>query len=130
MRRSNRTLLAAGSVVAMVAIASACGPRQMVSAATHGTHATASPRVNELGRSELWAMHCTRCHNLRPRTEYSAEQWAVIVNHMRTIADLPGEDYRRLLEYLGDRAPVPAGTGAEVIARKEAAERPKAPQSP
>lgn len=55
------------------------------------------------GNAELWDMHCARCHNLRPRAEYSPAQWAVVVNHMRMVADLPGEDYRALLEYLADR---------------------------
>ena len=67
-------------------------------------------KVAALGRAELWEMHCTRCHNLRPRAEYSPAQWAIAVNHMRAVADLPGEDYRALLEYLADRQPATATT--------------------
>lgn len=59
--------------------------------------------VTSFGSAELWDMNCARCHNLRSRAEYSPAQWAVVVNHMRIVADLPGEDYRALLEYLADR---------------------------
>lgn len=38
--------------------------------------------------AEIWRTTCNRCHNARPATEFTAEQWPVIVNHMRTRADL------------------------------------------
>lgn len=98
-------ILVPATLCTVVAVVSACGARQ----APHAAFNAAAPRATspkaELGRAELWAAHCTRCHNLRPSTEYSPAQWAVVVNHMRTVADLPGQDYRSLLEYLADRAP-------------------------
>lgn len=101
-------ILVPATLCTVVAIASACGARQT----PHSVFAAAAPAASaaktakaELGRAQLWAAHCTRCHNLRPNAEYSPAQWSVVVSHMRTVADLPGEDYRGLLEYLADRAP-------------------------
>lgn len=104
MRRSSFLVLTA-TVGAAVAVAAGCAARATTVAAG------APPTSVELGRAELWAAYCGRCHNMRSRTEFSPTQWAVIINHMRTVADLPGEDYRRLLEFLGDRAPAPADSG-------------------
>ena len=95
-----RSVCLAGAVATIVA----CGARrpQGVTPAA-GAEPPEPVKATTLGRAELWEMHCARCHNLRPRAEYSPAQWAIVVNHMRMVADLPGEDYRALLEYLADR---------------------------
>lgn len=86
-------------------VASACATRQPLATKSVALAPPAATKAEQIGRAELWAAQCSRCHNLRARTEYSPAQWAVVLNHMRTVADLPGEDYRRLLEYLADRTP-------------------------
>ncbi len=41
--------------------------------------APATPKAG----AELWAENCSRCHNLRRPEQYSDQQWAVVVHHMR-----------------------------------------------
>lgn len=91
-------------LAAVALVVGGCGSQraQHARAGELSAHTT-GPKT--LGRAELWNAHCTRCHSLRPATEFNQTQWSVIVNHMRTVADLPGEDYRRLLEYLAGTAP-------------------------
>lgn len=103
----NSTILLLGALLAY-----GCATYQAEHGGATPATATAQARRSELGRAELWAAHCTRCHNLRSRTEYSAAQWAVIVNHMRTVADLPGQDYRQLLGFLSDWVPAPRADSA------------------
>jgi mono/diheme cytochrome c family protein len=50
--------------------------------------------------AELWAQNCIRCHNLRPPDSYSAEQWGVIVHHMRVRASLTAREHRAILRFL------------------------------
>lgn len=102
MTRWTRSLSVAGAAAALVA----CGaPRPQGGALAASAESREPVKAAALGRAELWGLHCARCHNLRPRAEYSPAQWAVVVNHMRVVADMPGEDYRALLEYLADRQP-------------------------
>lgn len=124
MRRSSTRGWSAALAVALL-VASGCAMQRteptpkLALASDPGVSKLASAsdkRTSELGRAELWSAYCGRCHNLRPQSEYSPAQWAVIVNHMRTIGDLPGEDYRRLLEYLGDRRMVPKARPMPTIA--------------
>lgn len=52
--------------------------------------------------AKLWPVYCAQCHNARPGSEFSADQWNAIVIHMRTLANLPAQDARALIEYLKD----------------------------
>ena len=71
-------------------------------------HATAAEKADaaentgrtEKGGTELWARNCRRCHNLRAPTSYSADQWEVVVNHMRVRAGLTAKDARKIEEFL------------------------------
>ncbi len=56
----------------------------------------------EKGAAELWAENCGRCHNVRSPKERSDRQWELITRHMRLRANLPGQDVRRILEFLKD----------------------------
>ena len=49
---------------------------------------------------ELWAANCYRCHNARQAQEFSDENWELIVDHMRVVAGLTGNEAKRILEYL------------------------------
>lgn len=61
-----------------------------------------APRTAEGAR--IWRMTCNRCHNLRPPTEYSQEEWPVIVRHMRTRADLSRAEAEAVTAFLQDAA--------------------------
>lgn len=111
-----------GTMVTALAV-SACATSQLSRGPGTVSLATRS-QGRPMGRAELWAAHCARCHNLRQRTEFSPAQWAVVVNHMRVVADLPGKDYRALLEYLADRTPDVLGE-PKIAATSGATPRPR-----
>jgi hypothetical protein len=50
--------------------------------------------------AQLWAENCTRCHYARPPTQYSAQQWDIIMTHMRLRADLTGHETREITKFL------------------------------
>lgn len=50
--------------------------------------------------AELWRATCSHCHNLRGAQEYTAQQWPVIVSHMRTRAEISRSDAERIAAYL------------------------------
>ena len=50
--------------------------------------------------ARIWRMTCARCHNLRPVPEFAAEQWPIIVSHMRTRADLTKSDAEAVATFL------------------------------
>ena len=59
--------------------------------------------------AQVWRMTCARCHNLRPAEEFTAEQWGVIVNHMRTRQDLTRSDAEAVAAFLSEAT---RGTGS------------------
>lgn len=50
--------------------------------------------------ADLYAMHCARCHIERYPTERTDAQWKTIMLHMRTRAQIPANDARKILGYL------------------------------
>src|SRR5581483_5838851 len=50
--------------------------------------------------AQLWAENCSRCHNMRPPESYSDPQWAMIVHHMRSRADLTGDEAKKITQFL------------------------------
>ena len=50
--------------------------------------------------AQLWPVYCNTCHNARPGPEFSPAEWNMIMMHMRTQANLTGQDARAILEYL------------------------------
>ncbi len=52
------------------------------------------------GGAQLWADTCQRCHNMRPPTQFSNNEWQMIVHHMRVRADLTGEEEREILAFI------------------------------
>jgi hypothetical protein len=50
--------------------------------------------------SALWSRTCSHCPNLHPAPEFTAEQWSVIVTHMRTHGDLTQSEAVAIAEYL------------------------------
>ena len=47
-----------------------------------------------------WANNCARCHNLRAPTEFSPNQWQVIIQHMRIQCGLTGKEARNVSAFL------------------------------
>jgi mono/diheme cytochrome c family protein len=50
--------------------------------------------------ARLWPVYCSQCHNARPGSEFSPQQWNTIMMHMRTKANMPAKDARAILQYL------------------------------
>jgi cytochrome c5 len=48
----------------------------------------------------IWANRCDSCHNMRSPSEFSAEQWRTIVQHMRLQAGLSGQQARDVYSFL------------------------------
>ncbi len=57
------------------------------------------PHVKKTG-GQIWAENCNRCHYARPANQYSAQQWDLITSHMRSRADLNGEEQRAVYHFL------------------------------
>lgn len=57
--------------------------------------------TNDIAKGgEIWANNCARCHNPRPATEFPKESWQTIMQHMRLVAGLTGQESRDVLEFL------------------------------
>lgn len=54
--------------------------------------------------AQIWTGTCNRCHNARPASEFTAEQWPVIVRHMRTRADLTRQEAEAVTAFLQELA--------------------------
>lgn len=91
------------SVLLLLALLLAPG---MNSAWTSKAAAADSPQTAEDRRmlfrrgARLWPIYCNTCHNARPGADFSPVEWNMIIMHMRTQANLTGEDARAVLEYL------------------------------
>lgn len=94
---SARGLLVASLAVAVAAIAwPAPTQAQSASASNGGT-----PSAVQIAQgAKAWSDNCGRCHNYRDPKEFSDKNWDVIVNHMRTIAPLPGQVAREIKAFL------------------------------
>ena len=55
---------------------------------------------NSLSGATLYAINCSRCHQERYPTEFTAAQWKTIMMHMRIRANLPAEQAKVILKYL------------------------------
>ncbi len=62
------------------------------------------PEKKALSGSELYAIHCNRCHAERYPTEYTAAQWKTIMLHMRVRANLPAKQAKAILQYLQEES--------------------------
>lgn len=69
------------------------------SPASQPTFAMFGPPPDRSG-VQLWSENCSRCHNMRPPTEFSAAQWSTIVHHMRLRANLTGDEQRKITQFL------------------------------
>ena len=56
--------------------------------------------IKERGGAQLWGDNCARCHNSRPPSEFSDDQWEVITHHMRVRANLTAYEHDMILKFL------------------------------
>jgi cytochrome c5 len=64
-----------------------------------------------------WANNCARCHNLRAPTEFSPNEWQVIMQHMRLQGGLTGQEARNVLAFLmGQSATTQTSTNNSQVA--------------
>lgn len=54
--------------------------------------------------AEEWGNNCGRCHNLRPSTEFSPNQWQTIMLHMRIQAGITGQKARNIYAFLSGQS--------------------------
>ena len=64
----------------------------------------AKPAPKKLTGTELYAIHCARCHPERYATEFTAAQWKTIMLHMRVRANLPAAQAKEILKFLKEDA--------------------------
>jgi cytoskeletal protein RodZ len=74
------------------------------STSTVATAKPMKPAAKQLTGAELYSMHCARCHPERYPNERTAAQWKTVAMHMRVRANLPAEQFRKLLKYLQDNS--------------------------
>lgn len=72
----------------------------VISAAAAVHPAQAQDRADAARGARVWAATCNRCHNARSPLERNDVDWAVIVNHMRTMANLTRSRARDVSAFL------------------------------
>ncbi len=82
--------------------------------------------------AKVYGYTCGSCHNARSPLERTDRQWTVIVNHMRTRANLTGSETRAVLAFLhatnGDpRVETPLAQAADQARGLEASDAPPDP---
>jgi mono/diheme cytochrome c family protein len=50
--------------------------------------------------ARIWPVACSSCHKARPGSEFSPDQWKLIMRHMRIRSQLPAADIQAVLVYL------------------------------
>lgn len=83
-----------------VAIAATISPIPVAAQSATASNDTAPSPIQIAQGAKAWSENCGRCHNYRDPKEFSDKNWDVIVNHMRTIAPLPGGVARQIKAFL------------------------------
>jgi mono/diheme cytochrome c family protein len=71
------------------------GPR-----AAAGEEQTPEQRKLVMEGAKLWPVYCAQCHNARPGSEFSPNQWDAILMHMKTQSNMPAKNIRAIKEFL------------------------------
>ena len=53
--------------------------------------------------AKLWPIYCAQCHNARPGSEFSPNQWDAILMHMKTQSNMPAKNIRAIKEFSQNR---------------------------
>jgi mono/diheme cytochrome c family protein len=59
-----------------------------------------SAEPSPINGAEVFNNNCTRCHNARSLDEFSLEEWAVIMPHMREKAHLTGKETDAVMQFV------------------------------
>lgn len=86
-------------IAAIVALATVAFSAAISTAAENEGNGKPDPMQIARG-AKAWSENCGRCHNFRDPKEFSDKNWDIIVNHMRTIAPLPGQTARDIKSFL------------------------------
>ena len=63
-----------------------------------------STEPQKLSGSDLYAIHCNRCHAERYPKEFQSSQWKTLLTHMRVRANLPASQAKEILKYLQEES--------------------------
>jgi cytochrome c5 len=100
MKTSRLILVAAALLMAIATFA----PRVQAQAESNQAAVEAKAKAEHaklfLRGAKLWPVYCNTCHNARPGSDFSPNEWQMIMMHMRTQANLPPEDAKAILTYL------------------------------
>ena len=83
-------------ITTLISISIGCASQKQDLVKTDGGHFA---HVQKTG-GQIWAENCSRCHNPRPATQYSAQQWDLLTTHMRLRANLNGEEQRAVYHFM------------------------------
>jgi hypothetical protein len=89
-------------IVALLLVSLAFGSVPGRAAAQEQPNPAEQKRLFKKG-AKLWPVYCSTCHNARPPSEKAPYEWKAIASHMRTLGNLPADDYRALAAYLEAR---------------------------
>ncbi len=65
-----------------------------------GEEQTPEQRKLAMEGARLWPIYCAQCHNARPGSEFSPNQWDAILMHMKTQSNMPAKNIRAIKEFL------------------------------
>jgi mono/diheme cytochrome c family protein len=71
-----------------------------VTHALAGEEQTPEQRKLAIEGARLWPVYCAQCHNARPGSEFSPNQWDAILMHMKTQSNMPAKNIRAIKEFL------------------------------
>ncbi len=103
MRIKKCNALMRPAIAAGVALALLCGIMPVLEAADSKADAKPAKKAKLTG-SELYQIHCSRCHTERYPTEFNSREWQTIMMHMRVRANLPAVQAKEILNYLKEES--------------------------
>jgi hypothetical protein len=84
-------------LIVLILLGSTLGPPTQVRA---GEEQTPEQRKLVMEGAKLWPIYCAQCHNARPGSEFSPNQWDAILMHMKTQSNMPAKNIRAIKEFL------------------------------
>lgn len=59
-------------------------------------------QAQEMDGAKVFRDNCTKCHTERSPMEKTDAEWAVTINHMRTLGGMTAKESRAVLKFLQD----------------------------
>ena len=98
--RGSVAAAAAAIYAVSIALAQGADPKPENKTETKAEKKAEKKTEKKLTGSELYAIHCSRCHPERYPTEWNPAQWKTLMLHMRVRANLPAAQAKAILKYL------------------------------